>query len=262
MAKSPHISREGYYTAAETFALLGNYYSKKETNELLAGLLTVTDADGRYYKQADVDALLAGKSDTDHAHDDRYYTQAEIDTMLPSSGIDKLWSNSNPSTSFSPSTKTLDGNISDYDLLMVVYIWSASAGHRMSMIVPAEYMTTGQSIFLSIARYDANYTGGRLVTVASDTSVTFGDGRYNGNSSQNNYAVPLAIYGLNILSRPSEAEIYDGPYSVTPDFSPQTLGTYNKQMIGDVNVDAIGLSYTSNQQGGNTVYIGGEIEED
>ncbi len=38
--------------------------------------------DDRYYTEAETDALLAGKSDTGHTHDDRYYTEAESDAAL------------------------------------------------------------------------------------------------------------------------------------------------------------------------------------
>lgn len=35
-----------------------------------------------YYTEAEIDGLLAGKSDTGHLHDDRYYTQAEVDALV------------------------------------------------------------------------------------------------------------------------------------------------------------------------------------
>lgn len=38
--------------------------------------------DARYYTQAQIATLLAGKSDTGHTHDDRYYTQSQTDTLL------------------------------------------------------------------------------------------------------------------------------------------------------------------------------------
>ena len=40
------------------------------------------DHDGRYYTEAETDALLAEKSDLDHTHDDRYYTESEMDALL------------------------------------------------------------------------------------------------------------------------------------------------------------------------------------
>ncbi len=54
-------------------------------------------------------------------------------------------------------------------------------------------------------------------------------------------------------------EPYEGEYRVTPEFSEQTLKTKGKRMREDVTVDAITVSRTENQAGGNTVYIGGII---
>lgn len=36
---------------------------------------------------------LAGKSNTDHAHDDRYYTQAEVDALIGSANTFELLTN-------------------------------------------------------------------------------------------------------------------------------------------------------------------------
>lgn len=61
------------------------------------------------------------------------------------------------------------------------------------------------------------------------------------------------------LSEPSDFGHYKGNYIIAPDFEGQTLNTNNKIMDADVEVKAIQVSITSNIQGGNTVYIGGEI---
>ncbi|MBO7449795.1 MAG: hypothetical protein J6U54_05440 [Clostridiales bacterium] len=63
-----------------------------------------------------------------------------------------------------------------------------------------------------------------------------------------------AIY---IIEEP--AEVYDGPYEVSPMFEDQTLHTENKLMEDNVIVDAIEVSRTTNPSGGTTVYIGGII---
>lgn len=52
---------------------------------------------------------------------------------------------------------------------------------------------------------------------------------------------------------------YAGPYVVTPDFVSQTLETEGKIMDDDVDVKAIQVEVVSNTSGGNTVYIGGDI---
>lgn len=52
---------------------------------------------------------------------------------------------------------------------------------------------------------------------------------------------------------------FAGPYVVTPDFVQQTLETEGKIMDDDVDVKAIQVEVVSNTSGGNTVYIGGDI---
>ncbi|GEM_PF-1246691 len=52
---------------------------------------------------------------------------------------------------------------------------------------------------------------------------------------------------------------YAGPYTVEPEFESVTLETANKTMKENVTVEAITVSRTTNQSGGKTVYIGGNI---
>ena len=54
--------------------------------------------------------------------------------------------------------------------------------------------------------------------------------------------------------------VYEGAYQITPKFEDQTLATSNKLMASDVEVEAIYVSSTPNAAGGNTIYIGGNIE--
>ena len=58
---------------------------------------------------------------------------------------------------------------------------------------------------------------------------------------------------------PSDIEVYDGAYSVAPDFERHVLGTKSKLMRDDVTVNAIEVQRVSNASGGRTVYIGGLI---
>lgn len=65
---------------------------------------------------------------------------------------------------------------------------------------------------------------------------------------------------VGMLSRiPSTHPIYTGPYEAIPSFENQILGTSNKLMTSDVEVEAIYVSSVTNPAGGNTVYIGGII---
>ena len=55
------------------------------------------------------------------------------------------------------------------------------------------------------------------------------------------------------------ADIYTGAYTVTPKDIAQQLKTKNKLLNKDVMVKKIPFFETSNDEGGNTVYIGKEL---
>ena len=66
------------------------------------------------------------------------------------------------------------------------------------------------------------------------------------------------VFGKIQLS--GNLSIYNGDYTVTPSVEEQTLKTANKKMLEDVTVKKIPFYETSNLSGGNTVYIGSEVE--
>lgn len=66
------------------------------------------------------------------------------------------------------------------------------------------------------------------------------------------------VFGKIHLS--GNLSIYNGDYTVTPSVEEQTLKTANKKMLEDVTVKKIPFYETSNLSGGNTVYIGSEVE--
>lgn len=53
---------------------------------------------------------------------------------------------------------------------------------------------------------------------------------------------------------------YEGEYEVTPTVDGLSLATRQKYMTEDVKIHAIPFFEVSNQAGGNTIYIAGEIE--
>ena len=55
-------------------------------------------------------------------------------------------------------------------------------------------------------------------------------------------------------------EVYEGEYIITPETDSQTLPTARKRMQDDLTVLAIPYYETTNETGGNTVYIGMEVE--
>lgn len=54
-------------------------------------------------------------------------------------------------------------------------------------------------------------------------------------------------------------EPYEGSYDVTPKVTGQILSTKNKVMVQDTTVRAIPYFETSNNSGGNTVFIANEV---
>lgn len=59
----------------------------------------------------------------------------------------------------------------------------------------------------------------------------------------------------------SEHDYYNGEYEITPQIESQTLLTAQKYMSDDVTVKEIPYYSVSNTSGGNTVYIGSELEQ-
>ena len=55
-------------------------------------------------------------------------------------------------------------------------------------------------------------------------------------------------------------QIYDESYDITPTVEGLTIDTENKYMMDDVNVNPIPFFSVGNDSGGNTVYIGSEVE--
>lgn len=56
-----------------------------------------------------------------------------------------------------------------------------------------------------------------------------------------------------------DGDRYEGEYIVDPKFEETVLETKMKLLLDDVTVNPIKVEYTTNLSGGNTVYIGGDI---
>lgn len=66
------------------------------------------------------------------------------------------------------------------------------------------------------------------------------------------------VHEITIL--PDDIESYEGSYSVTPQVEQQILDTELKYMKDDLTVKAIPYYATSNLSGGETIYIGSEVD--
>lgn len=62
------------------------------------------------------------------------------------------------------------------------------------------------------------------------------------------------------ISSLAKVAFYDGEYEVTPTTTAQTLKTAQRFLDKDVEIKEIPYAETSNNAGGETVYIGKEIE--
>lgn len=71
--------------------------------------------------------------------------------------------------------------------------------------------------------------------------------------------VKMTVTEATIVYGSGSAPPYAGPYTVTPKVEAQTLETARKIMTDDVNIKAIPFFETSNNAGGETVYIAMEV---
>ena len=72
-----------FLTQEEFAEAITSYYTKEEADALLKGKSNTDHThDDRYYTEEEISNILKGKSDTNHTHDDRYYTEAEADAQF------------------------------------------------------------------------------------------------------------------------------------------------------------------------------------
>ncbi|MBR6114274.1 MAG: hypothetical protein IKQ10_03735 [Oscillospiraceae bacterium] len=109
-----------------------------------------------------------------------------------------LWSNSAPTSSFAAKTVNLSDSVTNYDFLLVVLAFSTGTQDHSTDLIPVDDILGGAEYSLRINAASQNRTGGRSITVPTATTATFGTGAYNGSSSQNGYAIPVAIYGVKL----------------------------------------------------------------
>lgn len=92
---------------------------------------------------------------------------------------------------------------------------------------------------------------GETNLVGSLTSESTLNGRLSANQT---------LVGTLSIPLSADANVYDGDYVVTPMIArEQVLGTAQKLLTQNVTVKKIPVFITSNPQGGETVYIGGDI---
>ena len=109
------------------------------------------------------------------------------DYLFPISKMDLLWENASPTSSFG--AQTLNVNLGDYHWYLVKYgVSTSSVQGGLSICIK------GFGGFLP-ADGNLNRPVGRIVTGLTDTSISFGNCTYDGNT-RNDMGIPLAIYGI------------------------------------------------------------------
>ena len=109
--------------------------------------------------------------------------------------LESLWTNDSPSNSFSGQTVTLSKSVSEFTLILFVYVFSTGTQNYNTRLYPTATLEEGVTCDLQINAGSSNRTGARNVTLASENTVTFGAASYNG-STANGYVIPTQIFGI------------------------------------------------------------------
>ena len=108
------------------------------------------------------------------------------------SGVELLWTNSAPSSAFATQTIALD--LSDFSGVIIKMKSSTTEANSRKF-----YFDKGSVGYMIIEYYLDNIAGNhaeRKVTSVFDTGVTFAGGQYSTGYNDNNYAIPLQIWGV------------------------------------------------------------------
>ena len=82
---------------------------------------------------------------------------------------------------------------------------------------------------------------------------------FKANFKESKQTFAVGFKSVQFVEGEPDVEIYEGTYDVTPKTKEQTLPTAKKYLRDDVTVKSIPFFKTSNQTGGNTVYIASEV---
>lgn len=75
-----------------------------------------------------------------------------------------------------------------------------------------------------------------------------------------NQNIPIVFKNTHQITTTPDVELYDGAYEVTPKVESQTMETAQKFLTDNVTVKAIPFFNVANTSGGNTVFIGKELD--
>ena len=104
--------------------------------------------------------------------------------------IKQLWINPSPSSAFAGQTVSLD--LTDYNMVLILFKWKSSDADTGSTIIPKGYAGYVGAPYTSANRYQ------RTITNVSNNGVIFDNGVIGG-SYDNTSCVPIFIYGIKVV---------------------------------------------------------------
>ncbi len=118
----------------------------------------------------------------------------------------KLWENSSPSSSFAAQSVTLSDDWSNYDFILISYIFSTGTQDYATLVIPMDN-AHGKDWAMRVGAGSNNRNGGRQANfVQTGTGgipsghgdrISFGAATYN-TSTNNSYVIPAAVYGIKL----------------------------------------------------------------
>lgn len=123
-----------------------------------------------------------------------FYSQLQSSGLASSGGVDLLWENASPTSTFEPQTTSLNGSLSNYNALLI-YICTSRSDYpnwRTPTLVYLPYDSTKEYVAISMR---GTNEGTRRFTL-TDTSVVWAGGYGNTSSASTSLGVPTHVYGI------------------------------------------------------------------
>ena len=107
-----------------------------------------------------------------------------------------LWTNANPTSTYSSGTATLSQSMANFTYLKIVYRQSTTDSDEMSTLVPVDDLANSDAR-ISISWSVSNNIWSRNIAKVSNTSVTIGTCYKQAGANQgNSYVIPLNVVGI------------------------------------------------------------------
>lgn len=131
------------------------------------------------------------------SYDEWYQPVQSTEDIVPIS-MSLLWTNASPSSSFAAQTISLD--LSDYDLILIVYNIAGTIGKYTSAIYEKAVTNNVMSGYYHYADNTTVFQHFERKFYISDSSIKFEKAYLQGTEEQNFAAIPYKIYGIKGVS--------------------------------------------------------------